>query len=615
MTSNQHAHKPKFCLGQINVQSKNLEHNFSRMKEYIQKAITEKYDLIIFSEMCVPGYFNGDWWESTSNLKECEKVHLQIAKLSQKIDILFGSVGVDWTQKNEDGRVRKYNAAFFASQGVFRKNRKTNLNFWPKTLLPQYRSFDDSRHFFDLRKLAYEKECRIEDLYEPISAHYYNNNYQICVTICEDIWDENYSLSPLKIFSKSYQHNLFVNLSASPFTHGKTERREKLIQKHVQNLKTDFVYVNCVGTQNIGKTIYTFDGSSLVYSAEGTLLAQAEFCEEVLISVNFESPPPLIKKFSFYETTQKILESSVQHACQKWNIQKVVIGASGGIDSALTSVLFTRALGPKNVFLVNLPTQFNSDATKNAAETLAHNLDCFYSVVSIEENVANQKRQINSVTFTNNNKSKSVSIELSSLNFENIQARERGSGVLAAIASALNAVFVCNTNKSEMTIGYGTLYGDIAGFLCPIGDLWKHQVYKLAEHYNQNVFNAEVIPHDIFKFPPSAELSSDHNILKGQGDPLVYEYHDFLFASWVENWDSKTLEDCLESYQNDTIDSLLNISKGTTKKLFKTFEIFEADASRWWSLFTKLGAIKRTQAPPVCAISRRAFGFDYRETI
>jgi len=166
-----------------------------------------------------------------------------------------------------------------------------------------------------------------------------------------------------------------------------------------------------------------------------------------------------------------------------------------------------------------------------------------------------------------------------------------------------------------MAVGYGTLYGDLAGFLCPIGDLWKHQVYELAAYYNSNVFHNDIIPKEIFTLPPSAELSLDQDVTKGLGDPLDYPYHDHLFAAWVEHWERKTNTDCLEAYQNNTIDELLKIAPGTTKKKFPTFEEFSADLQRWWQLFCGIGAIKRVQTPPIIALSKRAFGFDFRESI
>lgn len=254
--------KFRIFVAQINVESKKITDNFARMSHAIEEAIEQNAALVIFPEMALPGYLNGDFWECTSFLKECEIYHTKLAKLSHKIDILFGSVGIDWKRKNEDGRVRKYNAAFYAHNGKFIKNKQTKFLFWPKTLLPQYREFDDARYFFDLRKLAYEKNCAVKDLYEPIITSYQNKKIKIGISICEDIWDENYSFAPTLIFAKKYKHDICINISSSPFTLGKNKKRDSILSSHAKKIKTPFIYTNCFGAQNIGKSIFVFDGSS-----------------------------------------------------------------------------------------------------------------------------------------------------------------------------------------------------------------------------------------------------------------------------------------------------------------------------------------------------------------
>ena len=203
----------KIDLAQISVVSANPKKNFDSIQECLKKAKKNKQNIIVFPEMSIPGYFNGDIWEQSSFLKECEFYHEKIKELSHDILIIFGSVGCDWHQKNEDGRVRKYNAAFCASNGTFLTNSKTNFNFWPKTLLPNYKEFDDSRHFYDLRKLAFEKNCLLQDLYEPVKFIHNNKIIPIGISICEDAWNENYSVSPIELFHANNKHDFFINLS------------------------------------------------------------------------------------------------------------------------------------------------------------------------------------------------------------------------------------------------------------------------------------------------------------------------------------------------------------------------------------------------------------------
>lgn len=587
---------------QIPVISANPKANFYLMQQDIEKAISQKSDLIVFPEMALPGYFNGDIWEQTSFLKECEYYHEQIASLSDQIHIIFGSVGVDWQNKNEDGRVRKYNALFHAHQGKFTKNTKTGFFFWPKTLMPNYRYFDDSRYFYDLRKLAYEKNCLAEDLYEPLCISIGNKNLTIGLSICEDGWSSDYSISPMERFAARFQHDFFINASCSPFSKGKIEARKRVFSELSKKINCPIYYVNCTGVQNIGKTICTFDGSSRLYD-KGNVTTLGGF-----FSSDFNSSQGAASET---EELRIALEYAIKQCCQQWNIKRVVIGASGGIDSALSAVLFCQALGKENVFLVNMPSQFNFELTQNAAQKLAKNLDCAYASISIQKSYEYTQQQLKDFKFENSD----VTLNISGLVLENIQARDRGSRILAAISAALGAVFPCNANKSEATVGYSTLYGDHAGFLCPIADLWKHEVYALAHHYNDFVFGKKVIPDDTLNVVPSAELSSSQNVLEGKGDPIIYDYHDYLFRSWMEHWDRKTPEDCLKAYMEERLDDMIGCKPGLSKKLFPTTAEFISDLERWWRCFCEAGSFKRIQSPPVISVSGRSFGSDFRDVL
>ena len=197
---------------------------------------------------------------------------------------------------------------------------------------------------------------------------------------------------------------------------------------------------------------------------------------------------------------------------------------------------------------------------------------------------------------------------------ENVQARDRSSRVLSAISGAFGGVFTCNANKSEATVGYTTLYGDLGGFLANIADLWKGEVYQLARHVNEQVFKRAVIPEGSFAVTPSAELSSAQNVDEGKGDPILYPYHDKVFASWVERWNRATPEDLLAWYANGTLEREIGYD-GKIADLFPDAATFTADLERWWNLYSGLAVAKRVQAPPVLAVKRRAFGFDHREAI
>lgn len=609
----------KIAIAQIRVIAANCKKNFETMKLQIENAKKNNVNLIIFPEMSLSGYLIGDTWEQSAFLKECEIYHQELAKLSSNIAIIFGSIGLDWHKKNEDGRTRKYNAVYCAFQGKFIINNKTQYPFWIKTLMPNYREFDDSRHFYDLRKLSLELSCNPIDLYEPLFIQFQKTTVSIGITICEDCWSSEYSFSPLEIFSKSYRHDFFINLSASPYTKGKREKREKLFSMLSTKLSSHIFYVNCVGIQNIGKTIYGFDGSSCFYSKNEENILTGDFFNSSLFigdyNLQLQKFEPMqtitIPNFSEIEEMKIALEYILKDCLEEWNIKRILIGVSGGIDSALSAVLFTRVLGAQNVYLLNMPSQFNSELTKNAAQKLSENLECPYSSIEIETSIQHTKTQIENLKFQRANEQPKIS----ELVFENIQARDRGGRILSAIAASLNAVFTCNANKAELTVGYSTLYGDQAGFLCPIGDLWKHDVYALANYYNNHVYNKKVIPDETLNIVPCAELSKNQNVIENKGDPIQYEYHDFLFKSWVEHWDRKTPEDCLKAYLNNNLDTFLHCEQGLSKKLFPNVELFIKDLERWWSCYRGMAAFKRVQSPPIIAITRRAFGFDHREHV
>ena len=280
----------------------------------------------------------------------------------------------------------------------------------------------------------------------------------------------------------------------------------------------------------------------------------------------------------------------------------MVIGVSGGIDSAVAAALYAHILKPANVLLVNMPSQYNSPTTISLAHQLAENLGCRYVEIPIGESVDLTVRQI-----------AAAGLSLTAFMRENVQARDRSSRILAAAAAAFGGAFTCNANKSEMTVGYCTLYGDESGCLAALADLWKHQVYALGRWLNEQVYARPVIPAEVFSIVPSAELSPEQDVDAGKGDPLVYPYHDYLFRSFVERWQRATPEDLLSWYREGTVEKNLGCEPGLVARVFPTAADFIADLERWWRLYTGMGVAKRIQAPPVLAVSRRAFGFDHRE--
>jgi NAD+ synthase (glutamine-hydrolysing) len=393
---------------------------------------------------------------------------------------------------------------------------------------------------------------------------------------------------------------------------GKNSKRNRVFAEHARQQKTPIIYVNNVGIQNNGKTVYTFDGNSCIYDKKGNIQNQFDPFSEADATTFLNLDETFTHSDDQEDSIETVYESityGMKLFMEQCGIERVVIGASGGIDSAIVAALMADVLDdPKNLYLVNMPSEFNSQTTKDLAKELADNIGCNYAIIPIGDSIALTQGQLDSNGF-----------HVNQLTFENIQARDRSSRVLAAVAASVGGVFTCNANKSEATVGYTTLYGDLGGFLAPIIDLWKTEVYELANYINMGTV---VIPQGIIDIIPSAELSNDQSVDEGKGDPIIYEYHDLLFKSWVERWNRATPADILDWAIRNSLDDELGIDdfdlEGYIPIIDKHFngdkKAFVLDLERWWNLYDGFAYAKRIQAPPVLAVSRRAFGFDHRES-
>lgn len=405
-----------------------------------------------------------------------------------------------------------------------------------------------------------------------------------------------------------------VEIASTPFKIGAEKIRNEKFGAKAKEFNCPIIYVNATGIQNRGKTVYTFDGCSTVYNSRGEIVHGLEPYEEnlsVIELADINNMPTLeLADVEEVEEIYSALHYGVEKFLEQINVDKVVIGISGGIDSAVAAALYTRVLGAENIYLVNMPSVFNSATTKNLSEQLAKNLGCNYAVIPIQESVDFTVTQLESTPFVRFGRNSNLKIS----NFvkENIQARDRSGRILAAVAASVGGVFTCNANKAETTVGYATLYGDEAGFFCALADLWKFQVYDLARYLNEVIYESEVIPQGIIDIVPSAELSSAQNVDEGKGDPLKYPYHDYLFRAFME--EQKTPEDILNWYVKGKIENEIGCEKGLVKKYFSTAKDFIADLERWWKLFTGMAVAKRIQSPPILAVSSRAYGADYAES-
>lgn len=593
----------------MEVEAKKPRANYERALNMLENA--KGANVALFGEMAIPGYMVGDLWESPTFLEECDYyTNLLILKAQcMGISIIFGTVSHNaCCITGEDGRDQKYNAAICAdSYGCVEEYHKCNL--------PNYREFDDKRYF--------TAGCPA-DLFVAKC----NNETAFSTTICEDGWDDDYEFKPIREARKlrltdswleKNPDHIHVNLSCSPYTAGKNGARNRRFAKH-SNGFTALCYVNCVGIQNNGKGVFTFDGSSTLYK-DGEVLGALPPLEECVGFFSVDNGKVTLGKGPWLKEQRdpslaEVLVYGTSKFLEQNGLKRVVIGLSGGIDSALSAMIHVRALGNENVVLVNMPTQYNSDTTKSIAADIAKNLGCPYMVAPIV-NMCNDLRMSLSNSLRTALRCPTY---LYTEDSENIAARLRGSGIQAALAAGIGGVFPSNGNKSEITVGYCTMGGDHMGYLAPLGDLWKSEVYEVSRELSNSM--GGILPESIFTLKPSAELSDSHNINQGKGDPFIYWYHDALFSNWMEPWIRGDIYTAAKAFIEGSYDGLLGYlgisgdeKRVLLQKEFPTPKAILADMERWWKLFTGMAVVKRVQSPPVLVLKRRSYGFDFRESL
>ena len=609
--------KIKIICGQLEIVPGRPDVNYQKIITAINAARQQQADILLLPEMALPGYLIGDVWEQQTFLDDCDYYCQEIIKASHDICIAFGSVAMEKDKLNEDGRLRKYNAAFVCQNGTLVGGYQ-GRSFIIKNSLPNYREFDDCRYFYSLHKLCAEEGASVEQALQPVTITIRGTKVKLGIMLCEDGWTENYHLN----VPQTLAHNgaqLLCNLSCSPYTLGKNRKRNRLFSAQAKQAGIPLIYCNNVGIQNNGKNVFTYDGCTSAYNGDGALISSAEMYADTLLELTWDTEAnciiPNCPPASLPEEPENIyhaIKYGTSKFLQQCGIQKMTIGLSGGIDSAVTAALYADILGPENVLLLNLPSRYNSTTTQNLAHSLAKALGANYAVLPIQESYEHTVDQLSNTAITNLTTSEHFNLSLSGLVKENIQARDRGARLIAAAAAAFGGAFSCNSNKAELAVGYATFYGDIAGAIAIIGDLWKHQVYALGRYLNEAVFKREVIPDAIFTIRPSAELSDAQTVGKG-GDPLVYTYHDYLLRAFIENWHKTTPADILRWYKQGILAQELGCSESALSEACPNAEALIADLERWWKLFAGFAVAKRIQAPPVLSLTKRSFGYDHRE--
>ena len=544
-------------LAQQNYHIGNLSYNLQKIKTAIEDAESKGVDLIVFSELCVTGYIPNDILLNKFFLEQTYNIIVEITKIKTNIGIIIGAP----LENKNNGQKKIWNAGIFIFQNQIKK-------IIHKTLLPTYDVFDEARYFEPAKH------------WEIIEF----KNHRIALTICEDIWniDENkqiYALQPMDELIK-LKPTVMINISASPFNYIQENDRFNIIRKNVLKYNLPIIYCNGVGAHSA----LIFDGASVVMDKTATYFKKLSYFKEenLIVLLDENSNLKNIENYEIYTANHKSIidiaknpDYNIQHIYEalvlgvrdyfnKMNFKKAIIGSSGGIDSAVTIAIAVQALGNENVETVLMPSMFSSTSSVEDAQLLSKNLKINYTIVSIEK-MYHSFLQALAPIFGN------LPFSLAE---ENLQSRIRGN-ILMSIANKFGYILLNTSNKSELAMGYGTLYGDMAGGLSVLGDCYKLQVYALANYINNL---SEIIPTNIIDKAPSAELRPNQKDSDSLPD---YEILDAILYQWIEQ--HKTMEEIIKS--GISADTVQFVIQGFSKQEFK-----------------------RQQFCPILRVSTKAFG-------
>jgi len=527
----------RLALAQIDTVVGDLDGNRDRIGRHIDEARDAGADLVVFPELAITGYPPEDLLLRPGFVQEAERVTREVAAAAEGIVALIGAPQAD------GGRL--FNACAVCAGGEIQA-------MYRKRLLPNYGVFDEKRYF----------EPGTETAVLELAGS------RVGLTVCEDLWQPG----PAATDNAAAGAKMLVNLSASPFHVGKDREREAMFAARARDNSCWVVFCNTVG----GQDELVFDGHSHVLDPRGDLVARAPGFEEALLVVDLEDDgrqgtiaPPL----DDLEQMRLALELGLRDYVEKNGFREIVVGSSGGIDSALTAALAAEAIGADRVHCVSMPSRFSSEPTRSDARLLAEALGVDFREIEIDP-IAAAVEEALVPSFVESGRDTTE---------ENVQARVRGT-LLMALSNKLGWLLVATGNKSELSVGYATLYGDMAGGFALLKDMYKTDVWRLARHLNERA-GREVIPVSIIERPPSAELAPEQ--LDEQFLP-PYRELDPVLQAYVE-YDRSREELVADGFE-------------------------EAIVSRVVELVDR-AEYKRRQAPPGVKLRPKAFGRDRRTPI
>lgn len=537
----------KIAIAQLNYHIGNFEGNLERMLRAADTAKSQGADIVAFGELAVTGYPPRDFLEFDDFISRSEQCIAQLAEASKAKDIAI-VVGAPSRNPVPEGK-DLYNSAYFLADGEI-------LHLSHKALLPTYDIFDEYRYF--------------EPAQEFQVVEY--RGKRIALTVCEDIWNignENplYRICPLDELQQQ-SPDFIINLSASPFSAVQAQERLRILKENAKRYQKPIFYINHVGAQ----TEIIFDGGSVVMSPSAEVYEEMVYFEEAVQTFDLASVTQGGQEREQPKNKMALIHDAllvgIRNYFHKLGLKKAILGLSGGIDSAVAAVLAQRALGAENVRVLLMPSQFSSDHSINDARELAENINIQYDTLLIEPIYKAYEQTLQPLFM-------GTQFDITE---ENLQARSRGM-LLMALSNKFGPIVLNTSNKSEAAVGYGTLYGDMTGGLSVIGDLYKTEVFALAEYINKD---GMVIPEHILTKPPSAELRPDQM----DSDSLPpYEVLDRVLFEYIEN----------RKGPNEIV--ALGFEESLVKRILRLVNVNE---------------FKRAQTAPVLRVSPKAFGMGRR---
>ena len=549
----------KVTIAQINTTNGDLDGNVAKILAAIEKAKADGADLIVFPEVVTHGYTSQDWFQDRDIINSALEPLEKIIPATVGITAIVGTI----RPNTESGGRRLYNSAAVVSNGEL-------ISFVDKSLLPEYDVFDDPRYF--------EPSEFPDGIVEVTTSD--GKPHRLGVVVCEDFWNDKtfwkerlYDNDPTDTV---IQHGaeIIIAINASPYNKGKIKVRCEMVSHRAKIAKIPIVFVNLIG----GNDGIIFDGASLVADSEGDIILQCPAFREFVETVEIDDALPDSRGITGSEIAaiHDALVLGIRDYARKNNFTKAVLGLSGGIDSALVAVLTAEAIGAENLLCVMMPSPFSSEGSVTDSQVLVKNLGCESRIEPISGAFEVMLKQLH---FTKPNKGGE------NLAAENMQSRLRGV-TLMAISNAEGRLLVSTGNKSELAVGYCTLYGDTNGGLAVLGDVLKTEVWAISRYINKSA-GREIIPNAIIDKKPSAELAPDQF---DQDSLPPYELMDPILQLYFEN-----------KFSPAQI-----IHAGNNEKLvYEILNKVEHPANEF----------KRRQLPPTIIISKNAIGVGRRRPI